>query len=99
MSNMASNFKMEYIFIGLSVAVLAVIVSVAAAVQVAGLAALFPLYAVSLLYAVMMFGSSFVEEEHHFWYWSLSAWLLFLGRHKLSASPSVPLLSLPGKPP
>ncbi|KKA27122.1 hypothetical protein TD95_000367 [Thielaviopsis punctulata] len=91
MSNMASNFKMDYIFIGLSVAVTAVAISVAAAAQTTSLTAMLPLYSVSLLYAIMMFGSSFVEEEHHFWYWSLSAWLLFLGRHKLSASSTTPI--------
>jgi hypothetical protein len=26
----------------------------------------------------MMFASSFVEEEQHFWYWSASGWLAYL---------------------
>lgn len=32
------------------------------------------------LYAVLMFASSYVEEEHNFWYWATSGWfaLLFL---------------------
>ena len=29
-------------------------------------------------YGGMMFASSFVEEEQHFWYWSLSGWLAWL---------------------
>lgn len=29
-------------------------------------------------YAITMFASSYVEEEHQFWYWTSSAWLVFL---------------------
>jgi ethanolaminephosphotransferase len=36
----------------------------------------FPL--MSLLYCIMMFASSYVEEEHHFWYWMASAWFMAL---------------------
>lgn len=36
----------------------------------------FPLMTVA--YSVMMFASSFVEEEHHFWYWAASAWFTVL---------------------
>ncbi|KAJ9495706.1 major facilitator superfamily transporter protein [Exophiala xenobiotica] len=31
-----------------------------------------------LIYAITMFASSYVEEEHQFWYWILSAWLIIL---------------------
>lgn len=34
---------------------------------------------ISLLYGVMMFTSSYVEEEQHFWYWLTPAWVLLLG--------------------
>lgn len=37
-----------------------------------------PFLAVTLAYGVMMFASSFVEEEQHFWYWSASGWLAIL---------------------
>lgn len=30
----------------------------------------------TLLYGVMMFASSYVEEEHHFWYWVASGWFI-----------------------
>jgi ethanolaminephosphotransferase len=36
----------------------------------------FPIMA--LAYAVMMFASSFVEEEQHFWYWVASGWFMAL---------------------
>jgi len=29
-------------------------------------------------YGVMMFASSYVEEEHHFWYWTCSSWVVYL---------------------
>lgn len=32
----------------------------------------------TILYGVTMFASSFVEEEHHFWYWVASAWAMIL---------------------
>ena len=34
--------------------------------------------AITVSYGVMMFASSFVEEEQHFWYWSASGWLAYL---------------------
>lgn len=30
---------------------------------------------ITALYGIMMFASSYVEEEQHFWYWVTSAWL------------------------
>lgn len=30
------------------------------------------------MYGTMMFASSYVEEEHHFWYWASSGWLTLL---------------------
>jgi ethanolaminephosphotransferase len=37
---------------------------------------LFPV--VTAAYGVMMFASSYVEEEHHFWYWSATGWFMVL---------------------
>ncbi|OJJ43711.1 hypothetical protein ASPZODRAFT_161296 [Penicilliopsis zonata CBS 506.65] len=31
-----------------------------------------------LIFTCMMFASSYVEEEHQFWYWALSGWTLYL---------------------
>lgn len=38
-----------------------------------------PLLLLSTAYGNMMFASSYVEEEHHFWYWSSSFWIAWLG--------------------
>ncbi|KAJ4527634.1 major facilitator super transporter protein [Exophiala dermatitidis] len=38
----------------------------------------FALLLIMTLYAVTMFASSYVEEEHQFWYWILGAWLIIL---------------------
>lgn len=37
----------------------------------------------SLLYGIMMFASSYVEEEQHFWYWLTPAWVVALSIQNL----------------
>lgn len=37
----------------------------------------------TLLYGVMMFATSYVEEEQHFWYWITPAWLAILAARSL----------------
>jgi ethanolaminephosphotransferase len=32
----------------------------------------------TILYSIMMFASSYVEEEHHFWYWIAAGWIAYL---------------------
>ena len=43
---------------------------------------------ISLLYGIMMFASSYVEEEQHFWYWLTPLWLTLLTTSRLRSSPS-----------
>jgi ethanolaminephosphotransferase len=33
---------------------------------------------IGILYGIMMFASSYVEEEQHFWYWLTPAWIVIL---------------------
>lgn len=33
---------------------------------------------IQITHGTIMFASSYVEEEHHFWYWMSSAWVSWL---------------------
>ncbi|KAI0105536.1 alkaline-phosphatase-like protein [Nemania sp. FL0031] len=80
MSGMASNYDVDRLIYGGIIA--------AAAVSTAGVATVMstkltirkfvPFFLITVLYSVMMFASSYVEEEQHFWYWSTTAWVFYL---------------------
>ena len=72
MSGMASNYDVSRLVIGQVLAALSVLATI---LLVSPAANLMPLLAAALLYGIMMFASSYVEEEQHFWYWVTSAWL------------------------
>lgn len=76
MSSMASNFDMSRLAIGQGLATLAVIVAGITTAANAGVS--LPIYVLSISYGVMMFASSYVEEEQHFWYWSCTLWFAIL---------------------
>jgi len=42
--------------------------------------------AMTALYGIMMFATSYVEEEQHFWYWTTGGWFTFLTASRLSKS-------------
>lgn len=44
----------------------------------------------TILYGVMMFASSYVEEEQHFWYWTTPAWIITLASFRLSKAFATP---------
>lgn len=80
MSGAASNYDMTKLVFGLVLSACALIFAVIAAwptLSPKPLASL-PFAIICVLYAALMFASSFVEEEHHFWYWLTSGWFLFL---------------------
>ncbi|KAL1872778.1 hypothetical protein VTK73DRAFT_1328 [Phialemonium thermophilum] len=81
MSSMASNYDLRRLVIGQAVATLAVVASIVATGRLlsGNASSLWPIVTISFAYGVMMFGSSYVEEEQHFWYWLTSAWLAYLG--------------------
>lgn len=79
MSSMASNYDMPRLYAGLGLAVVAVIITTASAAPGVTSQTAFPLVLISFSYGGMMFASSYVEEEHHFWYWAATIWLAFLG--------------------
>ncbi|WAO91006.1 GPI ethanolamine phosphate transferase 2 [Fusarium falciforme] len=84
MSSMASNYEMPKLYIGQAIAAVS---AIASGLVVFKLGAhrqgpLLPYALLTLSYGTMMFASSYVEEEQHFWYWTSSIWLLLLGvRH------------------
>ena len=46
----------------------------------------------TLLYCVMMFATSYVEEEQHFWYWVAPAWLTLIAARSLQQGHRLPSL-------
>ena len=81
MSSMASNYDMNRLVSGQVMATAAAAISVTAACLALTMntGSLLPFILVTVSYGVMMFASSYVEEEHHFWYWMSSAWFAILG--------------------
>ncbi|TEA19338.1 GPI ethanolamine phosphate transferase 2 [Colletotrichum sidae] len=73
MSTMASNYDMGRLHLGEAVMGL-----VAGSLLMRAPQSLLPLVGICFTYGIMMFASSYVEEEQHFWYWSTSAWFGWL---------------------
>ncbi|KAF4916943.1 GPI ethanolamine phosphate transferase 2 [Colletotrichum viniferum] len=69
MSTMASNYDMGRLHLGEALMAL-----ITCSLLFAVTTSLIPLVVVSISYGIMMFASSYVEEEQHFWYWFTSAW-------------------------
>jgi ethanolaminephosphotransferase len=80
MSNTASNYDITKLATGQTMAAIALFLASAAAgpTIIASLKTCSPIMATALLYGIMMFASSYVEEEQHFWYWATTAWLMLL---------------------
>lgn len=79
MASTASNYDVQRLVLGSSLAFLTCVLSYFAlpALRPVSPAGLY--YTLTLmLYAVLMFASSYVEEEHNFWYWTTSAWFFYL---------------------
>ena len=80
MSGTASNYGLSRLGLGIGVAALATIAGIATVstalfeTQATGLWASL----VFIAYGLIMFASSYVEEEQHFWYWASSGWLGWL---------------------
>ncbi len=78
MSGMASNYDMPMIFLGQAAAILSLVLAGVAAYLLVddGLRSWMPMLLITAGYGAMMFASSYVEEEQHFWYWATTAWLV-----------------------
>jgi ethanolaminephosphotransferase len=80
MSGTASNYDVKKLVLGQVFAAVSLCLGIAAAFPTIAISikSCSPILTVSLLYGIMMFASSYVEEEQHFWYWSTTAWLSLL---------------------
>ncbi|KAI1844123.1 hypothetical protein JX265_013772 [Neoarthrinium moseri] len=80
MSSMASTYDTTRLLEGGGVALISILLALASSVMVVRgpVPSLCAFALISLLYGIMMFASSYVEEEQHFWYWAASAWLVYL---------------------
>ncbi|KPM37598.1 GPI ethanolamine phosphate transferase 2 [Neonectria ditissima] len=95
MSSMASNYDMPRLFLGQGVALASAVTSGIAVLQLGshrgGLLA--PLVLITVTYGIMMFASSYVEEEQHFWYWSSTIWIAYLGVRHVRRSTELPSMT------
>lgn len=80
MSSTASNYDMFKLMVGQGIVGVAAALALIAAVPtiLRSLMSSVPFLLVAVAYAIMMFASSYVEEEQHFWYWTTSGWLAML---------------------
>ncbi|KAJ8609998.1 hypothetical protein MRB53_038838 [Persea americana] len=85
MSSTASSYNIPRMIVGTLIA------SLSATFGVFSLKSLWPptgtgiaFVLTTVLYGVMMFASSYVEEEQHFWYWMTPIWIASLGVRRLS---------------
>lgn len=81
MSSMASNYDMSRLIAGQAIGIVAVVCAVFGTHMISdqNMRTFSPFAFVTVAYGVMMFASSYVEEEQHFWYWTTTAWLTLLG--------------------
>jgi ethanolaminephosphotransferase len=81
MSSMASNYDMSRLITSQVLAAVAVLCAVLGTHHVSGqnFRTFLPFGFITVAYGVMMFASSYVEEEQHFWYWTTTAWLALVG--------------------
>ncbi|CAG9993371.1 unnamed protein product [Clonostachys byssicola] len=94
MSAMASNYDIPKLLLGLALASVSMLLSISSTVS-RGYnwnSDAVPLLLITLSYGIMMFASSFVEEEHHFWYWSCTLWLAYLGSRQVAKTRRISLV-------
>lgn len=80
LSRTASNYDTAKLLTGIGLSIAAAVISTASltTLQPTSLVSLTTLGLLIVSYGITMFASSYVEEEHQFWYWTTSGFLSFL---------------------
>lgn len=84
MSSTASNYDVSRLLTGIGLLTLSVIITATVVLTRPNFMqkdSVFFLLA-TVLYGAMMFASSYVEEEQHFWYWVTGGWISYLALRK-----------------
>lgn len=97
MSSTASNYDMTKLVTGLVVSTIATSFALAASVPTiqGAFTSVAPFLLITLAYGVMMFASSYVEEEQHFWYWATSGWLVIVALKRYESPYQIVILTEP----
>lgn len=80
LSGTASNYDLTNMYIGIGLAGVGLLCCLPTFIRGASQAGMDGVFLVFVMisYAITMFASSYVEEEHMFWYWVLGGWLILL---------------------
>ncbi|KAK4650783.1 major facilitator superfamily transporter protein [Podospora pseudocomata] len=87
LSGMASNYDTPQMLLGFGIALSALVLALISSPTLPSI----PFSLVTLAYGAMMFASSYVEEEQHFWYWGTTAWFGYLLQHLTFGLSSLPI--------
>lgn len=80
MSSAASNYDLPKLITGSVLSGIAVILSTITSIRAISRSVAPGMFLIFTAtgYSIMMFASSYVEEEQQFWYWVFSGWILYL---------------------
>ena len=84
MSSTASSYDIPRMSMGMAISAIALLLAVVSVPSIWPPSSAGVFFGITtLLYGIMMFASSYVEEEQHFWYWLTPAWVVVLVAKRL----------------